>query len=105
MLEPSFKINLLYHARNNTLESRFQKVIDLMSDAWEVTQDRDRQDTTCYVFLIPAKHQGFSKHQGATTTQVEKPNMALEAYSIGLKISSFIFRYFKTTWHFAKPYR
>jgi len=40
VLEKSFKTNLLYHTRNDALESRFQKVIDLMAQVWKLAEDR-----------------------------------------------------------------
>lgn len=40
VLEKSFKTELLYHTRNEALESRFQKIIDLMAEVWTIAEDR-----------------------------------------------------------------
>jgi len=40
VLDKSFRTELLYHTRNNALESRFQKVINLMSEITELATNR-----------------------------------------------------------------
>lgn len=40
VLDKSFRTELLYHTRNNALESRFQKVIELMAEVAELTKNR-----------------------------------------------------------------